>query len=258
MRVLSVSQRRFAFQPQGHIVRQRSVSCFGCGVFLGEPCRHASVVRGGYRKCASRQVAPSSGGQLPVLAQLCNDWAVLRTIGNHGNPRMILGRTTHQRRTTDIDQVDAGLGGKWVQSHAYEVDRFDVVTREILAVRGVVGVGENPTVHRRVQRHHSMSENRRVAGYIGNVHHGKCRRSQNLRGTSTCEQSPSKLVQRPRKVHHSRLVVHAEQRSWHAPILAQHDARLLRNEPLGHHTNTQRSRDGCKHHQHQHVPQRRT
>ena len=88
-------------------------------------------------------------------------------------------------------------------------------------MRCVCCVGQNAAVHRRVQCHHAMPENRWVTRYIGDVNDGQRSIAQYLGRAATGEQVPSKFVQRTRKLHDAGFVINTEQGPWHEPSLAQ-------------------------------------
>ena len=118
-------------------------------------------------------------------AQLGEHLAILCAISHHCNTCMVFGRPTHQRRAANINQLDAWFCIKWIQAHHQQINRRNIVSLYICAMRCICCVGQNAAVHRRVQRHHAMPKNRRIPRYIGDVDNGQ---------RSITEKSPPDLV----------------------------------------------------------------
>ena len=62
---------------------------------------------------------------------------VVRRVDDDGDAVVVLGRGPHHRRTTDVDQLDSGVGGERIEVDDDEVDRLDAVLGEIGSVRRV-------------------------------------------------------------------------------------------------------------------------
>ena len=141
---------------------------------------------------------------------------VVGRVHHHTDMRMVLGRGTHHGRATDVDELDAGVAAERVQVHHHQRDGLDVVRRHVGLVLLVGGVGQQATVHLRVQRDDSMIEDCRQPGEVGEVgdgHAGRCHRGS---GTTTADQAPPGTMQTLGELDDAGLVEHGEQRNGHA------------------------------------------
>jgi hypothetical protein len=87
---------------------------------------------------------------------------------------MVLGRGTDQRRSADIDVLDAGreVGAardrllEGVEVHDHQVDRRDPVLRHLRGMRLVGTPAENAAMDRRLQGLHPAVHDLREAGVV--------------------------------------------------------------------------------------------
>ena len=99
--------------------------------------------------------------------------------------RVILRRTTHHCRATDVDQFDRRFCRERIEVGNDKVDRFDAVLLHIGAMFGVSRVGKNAAVNFRMQRDNAMAEDRRESSEISNISDGDSSFSNDTRGATT-------------------------------------------------------------------------
>ncbi len=103
---------------------------------------------------------------------------------------MVLGRTTHHRRTADVDLLDAlvrarpggdGIGER-VEVHHDEIESRNAQFGQLIDVRGFTGVGEDTGVHLGVQRLDPAVEALGKTGHLRHLDHRDTLCGDGLRG----------------------------------------------------------------------------
>ncbi len=186
-----------------------------------EPGDDRGVVGSGAGERIASEPPPRRVRQPAVLTDLGDDGLVVARIDDDADVGVVLRRRPHERRPTDVDQLDAGVGRERVQVDHDQRDRLDAVLGEISAVRLVVEVGEDAAVHLGVERHDPMAEDRREAGEVGDVGHGHTGRGDRRRGSAARDERPAQTVQCGRQLDDTRLVVDGQQRSRHSSTVAK-------------------------------------
>ena len=130
-------------------------------VDLVEPADDGRVIGRGVRERLAREHSSRLGAERTGGAQLVDHARVVARIDEHADVRVVLRRRPHHRRATDVDELDTRFARERVQVHRDESERFDAVRVEISAMRRIVEVGEDATVHLRVQRDDAMAEHDR-------------------------------------------------------------------------------------------------
>ena len=135
MWVFAITQRRLALQLQGEPLRQGVRLCI---LLCSEICIITScprkprsnlcVICRSHCKCTRGKLLASARTQGARCAQLGEHLAILCAISHHCDTRMVLGRPTHQRRATDINQLDAWFCIKRIQTHCHQINRRNIVS----------------------------------------------------------------------------------------------------------------------------------
>ena len=133
---------------------------------------------------------------------------------------VVLGRRPHEGGTTDVDHVDRRclclvLEGRRicperVEVADHDVDQIDPVGLEVGEVIGITTIGQDGTVHLRMQGDHTVAEHRGETGEFGNVDHrdsGICDRSRRPTGR---HQLDLEVVEGLGQFHDAGLVVDRE------------------------------------------------
>ena len=154
------------------------------------------------------EAAPRRRRHRTGRAQLGQHPVVLRRIDDHGDVRMVLRRGAHHRRPTDIDQLDARGGRERIEVDDRQRNRLDAELLELGDVLGGGEIGEQAGVDHRMQRHHTVPEDRRVAGQFGDVGHRDAGGGDRRRRASTRNETPAQFVQAGGKLGDAGLVVH--------------------------------------------------
>ena len=128
---------------------------------------------------------------------------------------VILRRGAYHRRAADVDQLDARVSVEGVEVDDDELDRLDAVSGEIVSVRLVVDVGEDPTMDLRVQRHDAMAEDGREAGEFGDISDGEPGVGDRPCRAPARQKVPAESVEVAGELGDSGLVVHGEQGKRH-------------------------------------------
>ncbi len=115
-------------------------------------------------------------GQAAAGADFVGHRGVVRGIDDDAHVGVVLGRGAHHRRAADVDHLDdvaqsdalgAGRLLERVEVDHDEIDRFDVVVREIFHVARVVAQREDAAVDSRVQRLDPAVEHLRKPRVVG-------------------------------------------------------------------------------------------
>ena len=109
-----------------------------------------------------------------------------------------------------------GCVGERVEVGDQEGDRLDAELGQVGAVLRLVEVGQQPGVHRRVQRHDAVAEDGREAGELGDVGDGQPGPGDRRRGAAARDEAPTEVVQPGGQLDHAGLVVDGEQGGRHA------------------------------------------
>ena len=219
MRVLPVTQR-LAPGPQrrGHVrpagLLRRLVRRIGGG----EPGGHRAVVRGGVGVGAGGQPAPLLQGE-PAVRHRHRDVPVPGWVGDDRDMLMILGRRPDHGGTADVDLLDAlGRGSpaahrrlERVQIGHQQLERRDAQFVQPGPVGGPAQVGEQPGVHRRVQRLDPPVERLREPGQILHPGHGDTGGADRVSRAAGADDLHARGVQRAGQLAEPSLVVHADQ-----------------------------------------------
>jgi hypothetical protein len=227
MRVLAVTQRRGAGEIERQAGRKRLV--FG-RLLLGEPGVDRGVVGCGALEGLARELAPRRLAEHAALAQLLEHRTVVAGIHDHADVRVILRGRANHRGSADVDLLD-GFGARHigtrdrllerVQIHDDEVDRRDLLRRQIRAVVFAVAPRQDAAVDARVQRldaaaqHLGTPRQRRDLGHLEPVV------GQDSSGSARGDQLDAQLRQRPCELDETALVVDGKESS--------RDARLRRS-----------------------------
>ena len=134
-----------------------------------EPGGDRCVVGGGCGEGLAGQRTPGLGADLTTGADLVEHERVVGGVDDDGDAVVVLRRRPHHRRTTDVDQLDSGIGGEGIEVDDDEVDRLDAVLGEVGAVRWVRRVGEDAAVDLGMESHDTVAEDRRESREFGDV-----------------------------------------------------------------------------------------
>ena len=170
-------------------------------------------VGAGREASAPRQREPATGDGLGHLR-------VHRRIGDDGDVGVVLGRGAHHGRAADIDLLHALLrrgaagGGllERVQVGHEQLERGDLTLAELLAVRGLPHVGEQPGVHRRMEGLDPAVEALGKAGQVLHPGHRHARGTDRRRGAAGADDLDPGTGQCLRQPGQPGLVVDADQR----------------------------------------------
>ncbi len=207
-------QRRGHIRPAGLLGRLvRRISG-------GEPGGHCAVVRGGVGVGPGGQPAPLLQGE-PAVRHRRRDVPVPGRVGDDRDMLMVLGGRPDHGRTADVDLLDAlGRGSpaahrrlERVQVGHQQLERRDAQLVQPGPVGGPAQVGEQPGVHRRVQRLDPPVERLREPGEILHPGHGDTYGADRVRGAAGADDLHARGVQRACQLAEPRLVVHADQRA---------------------------------------------
>ena len=121
------------------------------------------------REGVARQPPAGRGAHGPFLTQLVEHDAVLLRMHDDRHVRVVLRRRPDHRRSSDVDRLDGGLRSERVQVACDEVDRRDVLSRQIGEMRRQRAVGEDAGMDARMQGLHTAAEHRRHAGDGGDL-----------------------------------------------------------------------------------------
>ena len=133
---------------------------------------------------------------------------------------MVLRRRPDHRRAADVDQLDAGIGREGVEVDDHEVDRLDPVLGEIGAMRRIRRVGEDSSVHLRVQGHDAVTEDCREPGELGDVRDRHPAGRDLPRRAAARQHPPAGGMEPLGEFGDPRLVVHGQQRGGHGGTVA--------------------------------------
>ena len=204
VRVLPVPQVLGPLQVESQMRRQEQLIRRRLGRFVGvgpiEPLDDLCVVGGGELEGPPRQPTPRSRRDTAAGAQLLQDRLVVARIEEDPDVGVVLGGGPHHRRSTDVDELDAGVNVERIQPGDDQRDRFDAVFLQVPLVIRVVGVGEDAAVDQRVKCHNSVAEDRGEAGELGNVGDRNTCLADGPRRATTRDQLPAELVQTPAPV----------------------------------------------------------
>ncbi len=192
VRVLAVAQLLHAVEGE----RERARQHFAIRVVaIGEPRRDRRVVRGrvGERLAGERPACRERDHTLAT--QLVEHGVVVGGIDDHRDVRVVLRRSAHHRRATDVDRLDVGSFEERIQVRDDQPDGRDVVALEVGHVVGVVEVGEQPAVDVRMQRDDAVPEHLWHAGDIRDLGDGQARLAQRPSGVAARHELPTELVE---------------------------------------------------------------
>ena len=96
------------------------------------------------------QTATRRARQHAIAAQLVEHDGVVGGVDHDAHVRVVLGRGAQQRDTADVDRLDARALAERVEVADHEVDGRDALGLEVGHVRGLVAVGQDPSVNGRV------------------------------------------------------------------------------------------------------------
>ena len=133
---------------------------------------------------------PPVGELEPTVLHLLEHPVVARGVDDDGHAVVVLRRRADHRRSPDVDLLDAlggrGTGGdrlgERVEVGHQQVERRDPELAELFDVLGTAGVGEQPGVHRGVQRLDPAVEALGEAGELLDGRDGHSRVGDPLRG----------------------------------------------------------------------------
>jgi hypothetical protein len=132
---------------------------------------------------------------------------------------MVLGRRPDHGRAADVDLLDTGVDvaagrhrlGERVEVADQQVERLDAELGQLGPVLVEALVGQQPRVHRRMQRLHPAAQ---ALGEPGELLHPGDRQSERgdqVRGLTGGDDLDPVLAERGEQLGQSRLVVHADQ-----------------------------------------------
>ena len=220
MRVLAVTQHLAAGPHGGHQVRPAGLAGNVVGrVRGGEPGCDGGVVAGGGRVGGGGQPPPLPAGEAARPDRL-GGRLVLRRVGDHGDPRMVLrGRPDHGR-AADVDLLDAlgrrGPGGdrglERVQAGHQQLEGFDTQAGELLGVPGPAGVGEQTGMDGGMQGLHPAFQAFGKPGHVLHAGHRQARRGDGRRRAAGADDLHTGGRQHAGQLGQPGLVVDADQR----------------------------------------------
>jgi len=157
----------------------------------------------------------------PAGAQRRRQPGVCLGTGDDGDARVVLGGGADHRRAADVDLLDALLWGRArgdgvaerVEVGDDEVERLDAELLELPHVVRVVGVGEDPRVHRRVEGLDPTVETLGEARELLDRGHRNPLRRNGLRGRPGRHDGDAGVVEGRRELGEPGLVVHGDERT---------------------------------------------
>lgn len=185
MWILAITQDFLTHARQGETLRESLIA------LSGEPCGNGRVVSRGAGIGSASQCAAGLQRCAASLKRL-NDGGILVRTGQHGNMAVVLGGSTDQGRTTDVDVLNAVISGrtgrdgclKRVKIDGDQIDRRDLVLFHLGDMSRKIATTENATVNLRNQCFDATVEDFRKAGVIGDFDDGKTGIAQGFRGTA--------------------------------------------------------------------------
>ncbi len=134
---------------------------------------------------------------------------------------MVLGRGADQRRSADIDILDASfrLGAtanrvlERIERDGEEIDVGNAVILKRLFVRGVAAHRKQTAMDLGMQRLHPPVHHLRHAGDVGDVDDIEARLAQQLGGAAGGDELDALSAQALGKLHHARLVADRKERA---------------------------------------------
>ncbi len=150
-------------------------------------------------------------------ADLVEHGLIIGGIDDDTDVRVVLRRGADHRRPTDVDQLDSRIRAERIQVDDDEIDRLDAVGVHVGPMIVERGIGEDPAVDLRMERDHSMAEDRRHArqlDHVGDLDPGV---GDRRRGTAARNQLPAEFAQAERELDDAGFVEHGEERGGHAP-----------------------------------------
>ena len=159
------------------------------------------------------------------------DHQIVLRVRHHDHVCEVLRRGPHHRRATDIDVVGgrrnigahrvskrrwrqligANCGDERVEVARNQINRSDVMRRQVCHIAGVVAPCQDPPMNRRVQRLHSPTENLRRTRHVRNLAHRDPGRSDHGVRLSGRNEVPPKIVQALRELDDADFVPNAQQ-----------------------------------------------
>ena len=142
---------------------------------------------------------------------------VVGGIDDDADVGVVLRRGADHRRTADVDQLDAGVARERIEVDDDEIDRLDAVLGHVGLVLGHRRVGEHAAVDLRMQRHHTVAEDRRHPGELGDVGHRRPRRRRSPAPCRRSTRSPAEVVRAPRRTRRCRICRTRRAARWARP-----------------------------------------
>ena len=169
-----------------------------------------------------------------LRAHLRQHALVVCRIDDDRHAGMVLRRAADQRRTADVDVLDAlvvagALGDgrlERIEIDHQQIDRRDAVLGGLRVVLRVAANGQQPAMHLRMQRLHAAVEHLGKAGELGDVLHRRAPSARSAAAVPPVEINSTPMPASSRgERDEARLVGHRKQRAANARI-ARHSRRL--------------------------------
>ena len=164
------------------------------------------------REGGSREPATRGGAHGPVCRQLLQDGPVLSGIDDHRDVSAVLRRGPDHRRAPDVDHLDRRLCLERVQVASDDVDRCDVLGRQVLEVGRDGPIGQDARVDCRMQGLHAPPQHLGHASELGDFAMLDPGRFQDLRGAAARHELDAEAGQAGELVQ-AGLVVNREKRT---------------------------------------------
>ncbi len=138
------------------------------------------MVRGDHAERLRGELRPELGAYLPALLKLSEDLRVVLGAGDRRDAGRVARGGAEQRGAAHVDHVDGlvdadqrspDLRAERSDVDDDEIDRLDGFALELVELLGLVAPGEDPGVHRVMERLDLAVEHRRDAGDIGDRPH---------------------------------------------------------------------------------------